>query len=32
MLSYNDTTEKPSPERSREEASSILFIICIHNG
>ena len=21
MLSYNDTTEKPSPERSRDEAS-----------
>ena len=38
MLSYNDTTEKPSPERSRAEASFpsvyiiilivVIFIIC----
>ena len=26
MLSYNDTTEKPSPERSRAEASLSIHI------
>ena len=25
MLSYNDTTEKPSPERSRDEASLYIY-------
>ena len=29
MLSYNDTTEKPSPERSRAEASLVKWLLFI---